>query len=396
MAAGPARPAAFSFCQPRYLHHDMKTLTEFAGVILRNAAKIREEQAAAGLQGEELNAAVARELGFGEDRMQRLLEALEVAGSGKLDSVRLVRVYQGEDAPPNAKAVGEFRYVVDRLGKVRSPRADEDGRKPRRRGRGPGGDGRPQKGRGGGRPGRPGPDGARGNQGRPNADRPGLGRGDGRPPGRGSGRPRGGPPGRGRGRRDGDSRGRGGEKLPSSGAGWSLTRAPREGGERRGRGGPRRSADNERGRPRGDRRGRERRESGERRGHRQRPPQETPRREPSAPARAEAPTAAAPPPRAAKSPPPARPRPEATASSPDGLVQRRPSTRPAHKPGKRRGRRRGRGSAAADGNRAAAPPTDVAGDRPQPGNEALPEAPEPNGNVAPGPSDDIDDSFGNR
>jgi 23S rRNA pseudouridine2605 synthase len=189
----------------------MKTLTEFSGVILRQAAKIREDRRAAGLEGEA--EALGAELGMSGDRLARLGEALDAAGD-KLDSVRLVRVYEGESAPPRTVTVGTFHYLIDRIsaGKAqeRSPRGRSGGerrggpdRKPRRPGSGRGAD----QDRGAERPRGPAQD-------------------------RGTDRPRG--PDRGepsdQRRQRGPQRG----DMPREGEGWTFTRAGREPEQERG------------------------------------------------------------------------------------------------------------------------------------------------------------------
>ncbi len=190
----------------------MKTLTEFSGIILRQAKAARDEVTAAGAEADALAEKLAESLSIASERASRLLEALEVAGD-KLDAVRLVRVFQGETAPPRSRTVGEFHYVVDlvaapaRLGRDARGRGGRDGRRGGPGGRGPGGPG----GRGPGGPG---------------------GRGPGGPGGRGPGGPRGDRP-----PRDGERGPRG--EVPQAGAGWTLTRAPRDagdGGDRRGQG----------------------------------------------------------------------------------------------------------------------------------------------------------------
>src|SRR5262249_20722944 len=156
------------------------------------------------------------------DRAQRLIEALDVVGTG-LDHVRLVRVFQGEAGPPGATSIGEFHYAVDRVSR---PGGDRRGR---------GGDRGDRGGRGGGR-----------------GDR-GFGGGGG---GGGCGDRRGPPKPRGLGslkasagkkepEEEREERPQRGE-IPRAGVGWVLTAAPRDarddrGGGRRGPGrGPRR------------------------------------------------------------------------------------------------------------------------------------------------------------
>jgi hypothetical protein len=206
-------------------------LTEFSGVVARRALEVRAAKVAEGLEADALAEAIGAEVGVTGDRLARLLELVDVAGE-KLGNVRLVRVFQGETAPPSAMSVGEFHYVLDRMAAPARPdRGDRDDRRGGRGGPGgpgrggPGGPGRG--GPGGGGPGRGGPGGARG---------PGGFGGD-------------------RGERVNP------REVPVAGAGWMMTRAPRDPDEdRRGprRGGPRRD------RPPGERR--DRGPGGDRRG----------------------------------------------------------------------------------------------------------------------------------
>ncbi|HUH01822.1 MAG TPA: hypothetical protein VML75_07485 [Kofleriaceae bacterium] len=184
----------------------MKTLTEFSGVVLRQAAEARERVAATGVEGEALAEALATDLSIAADRAARLLEAIDTAGA-KLESVRLIRVYQGETAPPKARTVGEFHYLIDFIAAAPA------------RGRG----GRPGSGRDRGGP---------GGRGKPRGDGPPRG------PGGGGGGFGGGGFGRDRDDRGADRPGPG-EKMPTVGAGWMVTRAPREDDGRARKGPPR-------------------------------------------------------------------------------------------------------------------------------------------------------------
>jgi hypothetical protein len=185
----------------------MKTLTEFSGIVLRQAAEARERVAATGVEGEALAEALATDLSIAAERAARLLEAIDTAGA-KLDSVRLIRVYQGETAPPKARTVGEFHYLIDFIATA------------------------PARGRGG----RPGSDrGGPGGRGKPRSSGPGGGGGFG---GAGFG---GGGFGRDRDDRGADRPGPG-EKMPTVGAGWMVTRAPREDDGRARKGPPRKGA----------------------------------------------------------------------------------------------------------------------------------------------------------
>ncbi|HEY8142117.1 MAG TPA: hypothetical protein VIG06_05575 [Kofleriaceae bacterium] len=249
-------------------------------MVARRALEVRAAKAAEGLEGDALTEAIGAEVGVSGDRLARLLELVDVAGE-RLGNIRLVRVFQGETAPQGAMSVGEFHYVLDRMAAPARP--DRGDRDDRRGGRGGPGGGRG--GPGGGGPGRGGPGGG-----------PGGGRGG--PGGGGPGGGRGGPGGA-RGR-DGFGGDRGGERVnprevPVAGAGWMMTRAPRDPDEDkrgpRGRGGPRRD------RPPGDRRDRggpggDRRDRGPRSGAPPRPRQEGAAPGASAPG---APAGAAPP-----------------------------------------------------------------------------------------------------
>ena len=201
-------------------------------MVARRALEVRAAKAAEGLEGDALAEAIGAEVGVSGDRLARLLELVDVAGE-KLGNVRLVRVFQGETAPPQAMSVGEFHYVLDRM--AAPPRADRGDRDDRRGGRG-GREGGPRRDRPGG-PGRGGPGGARGRDGF------GADRGERVNP----------------------------REVPVAGAGWLMTRAPRDPDEdRRGpRRGPRRDRPpgERRDRPGGDRRG-------PRRGGPPRPPQQ--------------------------------------------------------------------------------------------------------------------------
>jgi hypothetical protein len=106
----------------------MKTLTEFSTLTLRRAAQARAQKVAEGLEGDALNEALAQALGVPADRAARLVEALGVTGED-LDSVRLVRVFQGETGPQGATSVGEFHYVVDRVARPSSGRGRRDDRR---------------------------------------------------------------------------------------------------------------------------------------------------------------------------------------------------------------------------------------------------------------------------
>jgi hypothetical protein len=213
----------------------MKTLTEFSTLLLRRAAAARTAKAAEGLEGEALAEGIAGEIAVPADRAQRLIEALDIVGAD-IESVRLVRVFQGEKGPAGSTAVGEHHYAVDRVAR---PSQGGRGRDDRR------GGGRDDRGGRGGDRGGPGGGGGGGGGGRGGFGGPG---GRDKPRGLGSlkavGDKSSGPK-EGEGRDD-DRPARG--EMPRAGIGWQLTTAPRD--PRDDRGGPRRGG------PRGDRRDR--------------------------------------------------------------------------------------------------------------------------------------------
>jgi hypothetical protein len=221
----------------------MKTLTEFSTLTLRRAAQARAQKAAEGLEGDALHEALAQALGVPADRAARLVEALGVTGED-LDSVRLVRVFQGEKGPQGAASVGEFHYVVDRVARQGGGRGRRDDRGGERRGDRDRGE---RRGGGGGGGGGGGPRGGGGG---------GFGGG-------GFGGERGPKKPMGLSRfkagakveEEREDRVRPGE-VPRAGIGWQVTFAPRDprddrrGGRGRGPGGPRRDRRDDRRGPR--------------------------------------------------------------------------------------------------------------------------------------------------
>ncbi|MFL5814487.1 MAG: hypothetical protein ACJ763_12995 [Bdellovibrionia bacterium] len=166
----------------------MKTLTEFAAVTLKNAAKTKQELTTAGKTAEELPAAMGEALKVEGDKLTFLMNALEVVGD-KLEDLKRVVVFtlgENEKAPYGAVLKGEQHYSTEYYPPLNPPK-----------GKGPQGGG--DKGRGG----KGGKDGKKGKRGRGGRG----GRGEGGGPGRGEGRG----PGRGPGR--GEGRGEGGKPL---------------------------------------------------------------------------------------------------------------------------------------------------------------------------------------
>src|SRR6476660_8274290 len=90
----------------------MKTLTEFAVVTLKNAAKTKQELTTAGKTAEELPAAMGETLKLEGDKLTFVMNALEVVGA-KFDDLKRVVVFtlaEGEKAPYGAIQKGEQYY----------------------------------------------------------------------------------------------------------------------------------------------------------------------------------------------------------------------------------------------------------------------------------------------
>src|SRR4051794_21117627 len=92
----------------------MKTITEFSGSTLRQAAQAKAKLTGEGVAAEQLGEQLGTDVGVSGDRLARLLEALEVAGE-KVDKVRLVRVFAATDEPKGSKKIGEFNYLLDMM-----------------------------------------------------------------------------------------------------------------------------------------------------------------------------------------------------------------------------------------------------------------------------------------
>lgn len=129
----------------------MRTITEFAAITLKNAAKTKAELLASGKTAEELPAAMGEALKLEGDKLNFLMNAIEAAGE-KYDNMKRVVVSslnEGEKAPSGAKQMGEQYYAVEFYPSMRS--APQDAGRDERGGRG-GRGGRGDK-RGGGKPG---------------------------------------------------------------------------------------------------------------------------------------------------------------------------------------------------------------------------------------------------
>src|SRR6478735_6542598 len=90
----------------------MKTITEFSGSTLRQAAQVKVRLTGEGVAAEQLGEQLGADIGVTGDRLARLLEAVEAAGD-KVEKVRLVRVFAATDEPKGAKKIGEFNYLLD-------------------------------------------------------------------------------------------------------------------------------------------------------------------------------------------------------------------------------------------------------------------------------------------
>lgn len=148
----------------------MKTITEFLGVQIKNAAKTIEELTAAGKTAEELPAALGEAVKMEGDKLKFLMNAVEVSKQGSkkgIDNLKRVVVIQlgeNEKAPYGAIKKDEQCYVIEMIPQAYSAaRAQAEANRDRddRRGGGKGrGDKKGGKGGRGGRDG--GRDGGRG------------------------------------------------------------------------------------------------------------------------------------------------------------------------------------------------------------------------------------------
>jgi hypothetical protein len=154
----------------------MKTLTEFAAPVLKNAALKHAELTAAGKTAEELPAAMGEALKLEGDKLTHLLGALEALGTKTHELKRVVvsTLNEGETAPSTAKLVGEKYYtpeyympMVRNEAPTRDAKGGRDGKRGGRDGKGRGGPGGDR----GGKPGGPGR-GPGGDRGAPRGPRP--------------------------------------------------------------------------------------------------------------------------------------------------------------------------------------------------------------------------------
>lgn len=93
----------------------MKTLTEFPGMNLKNAAKQKKDLIAAGKSAEELPQAMGEAFKVEGDKLNFLLNALEIVGD-KLEDLKRALVFslaEGEKAPPHSAQKGDQYYLVE-------------------------------------------------------------------------------------------------------------------------------------------------------------------------------------------------------------------------------------------------------------------------------------------
>jgi hypothetical protein len=125
----------------------MKTLTEFFGMNLKQAAQTRKALIDSGKTPDELTAALGETLKLEGDRLNHLVQALEAVGNQLQDLKRVVvfRIQEGEKAPQKGVQKGEYYYLVEYYPSLEKPKTkksfdqsekgDKKGRKNKGRGR---------------------------------------------------------------------------------------------------------------------------------------------------------------------------------------------------------------------------------------------------------------------
>ena len=93
----------------------MKTLTEFAGSNLKNAAKVKQDLTASGKTPEELPIAIGESLKLEGERLTFLTQSLDLVQNKFQDLKRVVVFTLSENEKPPAKSVqkGEHYYLLD-------------------------------------------------------------------------------------------------------------------------------------------------------------------------------------------------------------------------------------------------------------------------------------------
>jgi hypothetical protein len=125
----------------------MKTLTEFPVMNLKNAIRTKQELVTSGKTAEELPQALGEVLKIEGDRLNWLINAVELVGTKQEDLKRVV-VYglnEGEKAPAHATQKGDQYYLVEYYpslnkntgkGHPKSDHPGQENRKGKKRGRG--------------------------------------------------------------------------------------------------------------------------------------------------------------------------------------------------------------------------------------------------------------------
>ena len=130
----------------------MKAVTEFANVTLSKGLKAKAALAAEGKTPEEIQASLGESFKYEGDKLTYFIKALDIATENpeNLKRVIVMRLGEGENAPPKATKVEDLCYIPESLIlTIAKPAAKEDG-KGGRHGRG-GGKGGGRGGPGGGK-----------------------------------------------------------------------------------------------------------------------------------------------------------------------------------------------------------------------------------------------------
>src|SRR4051794_10670040 len=108
----------------------MKTLTEFPCLILKTAAKTKQDLITGGKPPEELPQAMSEMLKLEGDRLGFLLNALEMVGT-KFNDLKRIVVYslaEGEKASQGTIQKGEQSYLVEYYPQLASQSPNRDSR----------------------------------------------------------------------------------------------------------------------------------------------------------------------------------------------------------------------------------------------------------------------------
>ncbi len=129
--------------------NDMKTLTEFPSINLKNAAKLKQDLIASGKTAEEVPQALGESLKLEGDRITFLVNALEMVGTRFQDLKRVVicAITEGEKAPNGYTQKGDHFYLVEYFPSLekKAPQAGAQHSDPKKKkGRGRRGEGKGQ------------------------------------------------------------------------------------------------------------------------------------------------------------------------------------------------------------------------------------------------------------